>query len=92
MGAEQASSTLLEIVVKSLERDGQTMDALQLNQLREKVKTDYEHQTDIRYGAARGWVDGILDPLKTRETLITALETATRCATKEPYRLGVFQV
>jgi 3-methylcrotonyl-CoA carboxylase beta subunit len=92
MGGDQASSTLLEIIVKSLEREGQKVDAEQLKKLRDKVKADYEHQTDIRYGAARGWVDGILDPAKTRETLIAALEAATRCATEEPYRLGVFQV
>lgn len=92
MGGDQASGTLLEIIVKSLERDGQKVDADQLKQLRDKVKADYERQTDIRYGAARGWVDGILDPAKTRETLITVLEVATRHVAEEPYRLGVFQV
>ena len=92
MGGEQASGTLLEIIVKSLERQGQKVDAEQLTRLSEKVKSDYERQTDIRYGTARGWVDGILDPVKTRDTLIVALEAATRCATEEPYRLGVFQV
>ena len=92
MGGDQASGTLLEIVVKSLEREGQKVDAQQLQRLRDKVKSDYERQTDIRYGAARGWVDGILDPIETRDALITALEVATREATDEPYRLGVFQV
>ncbi len=47
---------------------------------------------DIRYGAARGWVDAILDPTATRQTLIAALEVATRHAAEEPYRLGVYQV
>jgi acetyl-CoA carboxylase carboxyltransferase component len=92
MGSDQASNTLLEIVVKSLERQGDKVDADQLKQLRDKVKADYDKQTDIRYGAARGWVDAILDPTTTRETLIAALEIATRHAEDEPYRLGVYQV
>jgi acetyl-CoA carboxylase carboxyltransferase component len=92
MGSDQASNTLLEIVVKSLERQGDKVDSDQLRQLRDNVKADYEKQTDIRYGAARGWVDAILDPITTRETLITALEVATRHAADEPYRLGVYQV
>ncbi len=92
MGGDQASGTLLEIIVKSLQRQGEKVDAEQLKKLRDKVKVDYDRQTDIRYGAARGWVDGILDPAKTREILIAALEVVTRHGAEEPYRLGVFQV
>jgi 3-methylcrotonyl-CoA carboxylase beta subunit len=92
MGADQATSTLLDITVKSLQRQGHAIDAAELAALRDKVKGDYERQTDVRYGAARGWVDRIIDPARTREELIFALETATRHAENEPYRLGVFQV
>jgi acetyl-CoA carboxylase carboxyltransferase component len=92
MGADQATSTLLDITVKSLDRQGHAVDAAELAALRDKVKGDYERQTDVRYGAARGWIDRIIDPARTREELIFALETATRHAENEPYRLGVFQV
>jgi 3-methylcrotonyl-CoA carboxylase beta subunit len=92
MGADQATSTLLDITVKSLERQGHAVDAAELAALRDKVKGDYERQTDARYGAARGWVDRIIDPARTREELIFALETATRHVEEEAYRLGVFQV
>lgn len=92
MGADQATSTLLDVMVKSLERQGHPVDAAELAALRDKVKGDYERQMDVRYGAARGWVDAIIDPAQTREALILALETATRHAVDEPYRLGVFQV
>jgi acetyl-CoA carboxylase carboxyltransferase component len=63
-----------------------------LAELRDKVKSDYERQMDIRYAAARGWVDSILDPVDTRDILIQSLEVVTRHASDEPYRLGVFQV
>jgi acetyl-CoA carboxylase carboxyltransferase component len=92
MGAEQATSTLLDVTVKSLERQGHAVDAEELAALRDKVKGDYERQMDIRYAAARGWVDAIIDPADTRDTLIAALEVATRHVSEEPFRVGVYQV
>jgi 3-methylcrotonyl-CoA carboxylase beta subunit len=92
MGADQAADTLFEVAVKSLERSGEKADPAQLEQLRDSVKADYQRQMDVRYAAARGWVDAILDPALTRDALIVALECATRHAEPEPFRLGVFQV
>jgi acetyl-CoA carboxylase carboxyltransferase component len=92
MGADQATNTLLDITVKSLERQGHAVDAAELSALRERVRGDYERQMDVRYAAARGWVDRIIDPARTRDELVTALELVTRQATDEPFRLGVFQV
>jgi acetyl-CoA carboxylase carboxyltransferase component len=92
MGADQATSTLLDITVKSLERQGHAVDAAELAALRDRVRGDYEHQVDVRYGAARGWLDAIIDPAETRGALIFALETVTRSAAEEPFRLGVYQV
>ncbi len=92
MGADQATSTLLDITVKSLERQGEAVDTAQMQELRDRVKADYERQMDPRYAAARGWVDAIIDPAATRDVLIQSLQIATRHADQEPYRLGVFQV
>jgi 3-methylcrotonyl-CoA carboxylase beta subunit len=60
--------------------------------LRERVRQDYQRQTDVRYAAARGWVDAIVDPSETRETIIQALEVVTRQPQLEPFRVGVYQV
>lgn len=92
MGGEQATTTLLEITIKSLEREGEAVDHAKLDRLRSEVRESYERQMDPRYAAARGWVDRIIDPARTREELIYALEIATRHAEQEPFRLGVFQV
>jgi 3-methylcrotonyl-CoA carboxylase beta subunit len=92
MGSDQATSTLLDVTVKSLERQGHAVDAAELADLRNKVKESYDRQMDVRYAAARGWVDKIIDPAQTREALIVALETSTRHAEPEPFHLGVFQV
>ncbi len=92
MGGQQATSTLLDVTVKSLERQGHAVDAAEMAALRDKVRSDYERQTDVRYAAARGWVDKIIDPAQTREVLIQSLEIVTRCADEEPFRVGVYQV
>lgn len=92
MGGEQATSTLLDITIKSLKRQESAIDAAELERLREQVKGDYDRQMDPRYAAARLWVDKILDPAKTRDELILALEVVTRQVSLEPYQLGVFQV
>ena len=92
MGGAQATSTLLDVQVKSLKRQGHTVDAEEMAQLRDKVKSSYDRQMDVRYGAARGWIDSIIDPADTRDVLIEALWCCTRHAADEPYTVGVFQV
>src|SRR4029078_3967881 len=61
MGAAQASDTVFSVLAKARERDGKATKE-ELEELREKVKLNYVEQTDIRYGAARGWVDAIIQP------------------------------
>jgi acetyl-CoA carboxylase carboxyltransferase component len=92
MGADQATNTLLEVTVKSMQRQGHDVDAAELAALRERVRGDYERQTDVRYAAARQWVDRIITPTNTRDELITALEIVTRHVQPEAFQLGVFQV
>jgi 3-methylcrotonyl-CoA carboxylase beta subunit len=92
MGGEQATNTLLDVTVKSLERQGHAVDAAELAELRDMVRGNYDRATDVRHAAARGWVDAILDPAKTRDVLILALEVATRHVADEPFKVGVFQV
>ena len=78
--------------IAALKRKGQEPDTQELEELRQKVTQAYETTTDIRYGAARGWVDGIIEPANTRETVIRCLELSTRHASDEPFRTGVLQV
>lgn len=92
MGANQAAGTLLEIQIAALKRAGQTPDAAELEELRQKIVASYDEQTDVRHAAARGWVDEILEPTETRDALITALEISTRHVDEEPFRTGVLQV
>ena len=92
MGGEQAAGTLLEITVNALRRTGHEPDAEELDQLRRKVEASYDEQMDIRYAAARLWVDAIIEPAETRASLLLALEVATRHEDGLPFRTGVLQV
>jgi 3-methylcrotonyl-CoA carboxylase beta subunit len=92
MGGEQAAETLLDITVSALRRSGHEPDAAELEELKQKVEASYQEQTDIRYGAARLWVDKIIEPAQTRETLLIALSVATRYDDGRPFRTGVLQV
>jgi acetyl-CoA carboxylase carboxyltransferase component len=92
MGGEQAASTLLDVTVSALRRAGHEPDAQELDSLRSKVEEGYREQTDVRYAAARLWVDKILDPAETRTALLTALEIVTRHDEGKEFRTGVLQV
>jgi acetyl-CoA carboxylase carboxyltransferase component len=92
MGASQAASTILDVRRRQDQRDGRTRDEPELRQLFEDIRATYERQTDIRYGAARGWVDAIIAPHTTRDVLIQALRLVTRPPPPGGFRAGVFQV
>jgi len=83
MGSEQASTVLFR-----LEKNREDAD-----EKRKHMKERYEKQMDIRYGAARGWVDAIVAPHITRDLLIESLH----CVNRSPYQAkqfhtGVIQV
>ncbi|MEZ6096463.1 MAG: acyl-CoA carboxylase subunit beta [Pirellulaceae bacterium] len=92
MGAKQAASTLLDVNIAAMKRAGREPDTKELEELRDRVSQAYETSTDIRYAAARLWVDGIIEPADTRNVLIRSLEIVTRHAADEPFRTGVLQV
>src|SRR6266545_2234504 len=92
MGAAQASDTVFAILARARERGDKKATHEELEDLRAKVKQSYEEQTDIRYGAARGWVDAIIQPHETRDVLIRLLQYVTRPKSKGVFHTGVIQV
>ncbi|MEO6808677.1 MAG: acyl-CoA carboxylase subunit beta [Isosphaeraceae bacterium] len=92
MGATQAAKTMLDVTIATLKRQGKEIDHHDLDAMTEELRQRYDRETDIRYAAARGWIDAIIDPAQTRHVLITALDAATRCRETSGFPLGVFQV
>src|SRR5215211_2603302 len=91
MGAAQASDTVFSILARARERGDKKGSSEELEELRAKVKQNYEEQTDIRYGAARGWVDAIIQPHETRDVLIRLLDYVSRPTPKARFHTGVIQ-
>ena len=91
MGAAQASDTVFAVLARARERD-KTSSPEELEELRATVKRNYEEQTDIRYGAARGWVDAIIQPHETRDILVRLLECVSRPMPRARFHTGVIQV
>ncbi len=91
MSGAAAANTLVEIKIKQLERSGKKLSDEEKQELLRSIQATYEEQTDCRYAAARLWVDAILDPAKTRETLITALEAVSLNPEVAKFNVGVIQ-
>jgi len=91
MGGDAAAGTLVEIKIKQLEREGKKLSEAEKKELYQTTRATYEHQTDPRYAAARLWVDAIIDPARTREALIEALESAALNPHVAEFKTGVLQ-
>jgi len=91
MGANQATGTLAMIEERSRERKGEEIDEETHKQILAAVHASYTEQQDIRHAAARGWVDRIIEPGRTREELIAALAMTAGWDWRRPLRTGVLQ-
>jgi 3-methylcrotonyl-CoA carboxylase beta subunit len=91
MSGDSAAGTLLEIKIKQLERSGKQLSEEEKKELYESVKRTYDEQTDPRYGAARLWIDKIIDPIETRDAITQALEAAALNPEVSEFKVGVLQ-
>jgi acetyl-CoA carboxylase carboxyltransferase component len=91
MSGDSAAGTLVEIKVKQLERSGKQLSDEEKKELFDSVKKTYDEQTDPRYGAARLWIDKIIDPIDTRDAITKALEAAALNPDVAEFKVGVLQ-
>ncbi len=87
MGAAQAAGTVFSLLKRNSQGTPEEDEAL-----RERVHRTYQEQTDVRYGAARGWIDAIIQPHETRSVLAKLLEYVSRPTPKARFHSGVMQV
>jgi 3-methylcrotonyl-CoA carboxylase beta subunit len=91
MSGDSAASVLVEIKLKQLERGGNKLGEEEKKELYEATKRTYDEQTDPRYGAARLWIDKIIDPVETRDAITQALEAASLNPEVAEFKVGVLQ-
>jgi 3-methylcrotonyl-CoA carboxylase beta subunit len=91
MSGASAASTLAEVRARQAERGGKVLSESEKAALYEEIKSAYDKQADPRYGAARLWIDSIIDPARTRDVLITALNACTMGPDVAKFNPGVLQ-
>src|ERR1700677_2963797 len=91
MSGASAANTLAEVRARQMERGGKVLSDAEKKALYDEIKSSYDAQADPRYGAARLWIDVIIDPVKTREVLMTALEAAALNPDVPKFNPGVLQ-
>ncbi|MEP7257177.1 MAG: carboxyl transferase domain-containing protein [Flavitalea sp.] len=92
MGGDQAAKTLLQIQVAGMKAKGREVTAEDEQKLLDDIKSRYEKQTSPYYAAARLWMDGIIDPIETRNLISQSLHAANHNPNAIPFRTGVIQV
>jgi len=91
MSGASAANTLAEVRAKQMERGGKVLTEAEKIALHDEIRSTYDEQADPRYGAARLWIDAILDPAKTRDVLIAALEACALNPDVPRFNPGVLQ-
>lgn len=93
MGAAQAADTLLSVQQNAAEKRGKPLSKEESLAIRNSIMERYLKQMDIRYGAARGWVDALICPEETR-LVLTRLLSYVKRRPLAPVRFhtGVIQV
>jgi acetyl-CoA carboxylase carboxyltransferase component len=91
MSGAAAANTLAEVRAKQMERGGKTLSDAEIKTLHDEIRADYDAQADPRYGAARLWIDAIIDPAQTRGVLIAALEACALNPEAPRFNPGVLQ-
>jgi acetyl-CoA carboxylase carboxyltransferase component len=91
MGGAAAASTLLQIDLAARKRRGEEIDEIERAQLLAAITASYDEQESIFYGAARGWIDRMIDPKETRKELVEALSIASTFVIESEYKTGILQ-
>jgi 3-methylcrotonyl-CoA carboxylase beta subunit len=91
MGGKQASETLLSIKVQAMEKGGAHISGEKQVKLLKETQDRYQAELDPLFAAARLWIDGIIDPAETRETISRGIEMATHNTEIPRFNPGVIQ-
>ena len=91
MSGASAATTLAAVRARQLERGGKALSDAERAAIYDEIRATYDAQADARYGAARLWIDAIIDPAKTREVLIAALEACALNPEVPRYNPGILQ-
>lgn len=87
MSGAAASNTLLQIKMASMKEE---VGEEEKKAFLEEITQRYNEQLSPYYAAARLWVDGVIDPLQTRQVISAGIAAANQ-APLEKFNVGVIQ-
>ncbi len=91
MGGEQAATVLATVKSEQMNVRGEPLTSEQIEQVKQPIRDQYEHQGSPYYSTGRLWDDGIIDPAQTRTVLSLALSVCAN-GEQEQTRYGVFRM
>ncbi|MBI4549024.1 MAG: acyl-CoA carboxylase subunit beta [Ignavibacteriae bacterium] len=100
MGGKQASETLLSIKLQQMSAIGGKVDdstrreisKAEQEKLLNEISSRYENELDPLFAASRLWVDGIIDPVDTRQIISRGIKIASNNPHIPQFSPGVIQV
>ena len=91
MSGASAAKTLLQIKVSTLKAQGKEITHEAEKKLLDDITASYNEQMSPYYAASRLWVDGIINPLETRNVISKGIEIANQAPITEKFNVGVIQ-
>jgi acetyl-CoA carboxylase carboxyltransferase component len=91
MGGDQAANVLLDIRLAQLKKSGKSITDKEKEEALSEIRQSYTAAMDPRFGAARLWIDAIVDPTQTRQRIVRALDVAAHNPEIPPLGVGVYQ-
>jgi acetyl-CoA carboxylase carboxyltransferase component len=91
MGGKQASETLLGIKLQQMSKGGKEITRDEQSRLLREIQERYDKETNPYFAASRLWVDGIIDPVETRQVISMGIAMASRNPHIPPFNPGVIQ-
>lgn len=90
MSGAAAAKTLLQIRVSALKSKGKDLAKNEEEQLLREITERYNEQLSPYYAASRLWVDGIIDPLETRNVIANGIAAADH-GVVDKFNVGIIQ-
>ncbi len=91
MGGKQASETLVSIRISQMEKEGRELTEKDRKKLLKDVQSRYDAELDPLFAAARLWVDGVIDPVETRQVISRGIAMASANPDIPRFSTGVLQ-
>jgi len=91
MGGAQAAKVMEIVGAAKLERAGTAVDEAALHAMSDQLRQRIDRESDVLFGTARLWDDGVIDPRDTRRVLglVLALSLEAEARTLRPNTFGV---